>query len=183
MIEIVIVLLVLSIISGILMMKVSTNNILGTEQLMAETDGLRASLQYAQLQSLNENTQTATGKYVPTTWGINFTNDGTSYILYKNGSRAVNFNNNPILIPVKNPGKSSSDPFYDPITGSCPESCHKMSSNVRITLGSGTTIAFNKFGIPVDVSGNPLQSDINIQLSQAGQTNAIYITKNTGFIK
>ena len=82
------------------------------------------------------------------------------------------------MIPVKNQGS----PFSDPDTALCPKNCHKMNSKVTITSGSGTTVTFDKWGIPIDGSGIALLANIEIMLTQGTETNTITITKNTGFI-
>jgi len=179
-IEIVSVLALVLIMSIVTLMVVSRSGTLGTEPLIAETDGLKASLRYAQIQSLNENASA--------NWGINFASDGTAYTLYKNGLAATDTNGNPIMIPVKKFSKPTDifRPFYDPDTPSCPKNCHKMDSKVTITSGSGTTVTFDKWGIPVDGSGGALLANIEIKLSQGTGTNktdtTTTITKNTGFI-
>ena len=122
MIEIVIVLVVLFIVSAVVMSRYTTT---GTHELMVETDALKSSLRFAQIQSLNDDTITSG-------WGIHFPND-TSYILYKNGAPAG------VMIPVKDP-----DPVKDPP----PKNTHSLQGNVRITSGVGTTVAFNRWGSP-----------------------------------
>jgi Tfp pilus assembly major pilin PilA len=179
-IEIVLVLVVLFIISAVTLMVVNANKTMGSEPLIAETDGLIASLRYAQIQSLNENASA--------NWGINFASDSTSYTLYKNGLAATDTNGNPIMIPVKKFSKPTDifRPFYDPDTPSCPKNCHKMDSKVTITSGSGTTVTFDKWGIPVDGTGVALLVNMEIKLSQGTDPNrtetTITITRNTGFI-
>ncbi len=160
MIEIVVALMVLFIVSAVVVSRSFTT---GTNELMVEADGLKASLRYAQIQSLNNDTAT---------WGIHFTGDGTSYILYKNGSPAVDISLNPIMIPVKIP-----DAVKDPP----PANTHRLQGNVQITSGVGTTATFDKWGRPVDGSGNPV-ADISLSLNQGTQTSTITITKNTGYI-
>jgi prepilin-type N-terminal cleavage/methylation domain-containing protein len=178
-IEITIVLVLLCTIATVVSMRVWQSGTLGTEPLLVETDGLKASLRYAQIQSLNENDSA--------NWGINFAHDGTSYTLYKNGSAATNRDGAPIMIPVKNRGRNPNDPFYDPDTGSCPRNCHKMNRNVKIESGSegwaiGTTLTFDKWGTPLDSTNVPLQRNVVIILSQGTVTSQITVTKNTGFI-
>ena len=173
-IEMTIVLVLLCTIAVVVSMRVWESGALGTEPLLAETDGLKASLRYAQIQSINENDSA--------NWGINFAHDGSSYTLYKNGSAATNRDGAPIMIPVKNQGRNPNDPFYDPDTGLCPKNCHKMNRNVHITRGFGTTVTFDNRGIPSDVSNAPLQANMEIWLTQGTATNKIIITKNTGFI-
>jgi prepilin-type N-terminal cleavage/methylation domain-containing protein len=172
MIEMVFVLIVLVIMAAVFMSRyVST----GTNELMIETDGLKTSLRYAQIHALNDDVAK---------WGIHFTNDGTSYILYKNGTPALDINGHPVMIPVKGQTNDSGDP----VTVACPENCHKLRGNVRITsvsgVGGGTTLNFDKWGIPLDSSNSPLNSNITLTLTKAGEAPAhITVTKNTGFIQ
>ena len=149
MIEIVIVLVVLFIVSAVVMSRYTTT---GTHELMAETDALKSSLRYAQIQSLNDDTITLG-------WGIHFPNN-TSYILYKNGAPAG------VMIPVKDP-----DPVKDPP----PNNTHTLQGNVRITSGVGTTVAFNKWG-------SPGTGSVSITLQRGTENSTITITSNTGFI-
>jgi len=155
MIEIVAVLVVLFIMSTIVMSRYTTT---GTNELIVETDGLKASLRYAQIQALNDDT-------INPGWGIHFPND-TSYILYKNGSPAVDINGNPLMIPVKDP-----DPVKDPP----PNNTHALQGNVRITSGVGTTVAFDRWG-------SPGAATISITLQRGAENSTITITRNTGFI-
>jgi prepilin-type N-terminal cleavage/methylation domain-containing protein len=167
MIEIVVVLIVLVIMAAVLMSRyVST----GTNELMIETDGLKTSLRYAQIHALNDDVAK---------WGIYFTNDGTSYILYKNGAPALDINGHPVMIPDKGQTNDSGDP----VTVACPENCHKLKGNVLITAGVGTIVTFDKWGIPVDGSGSPLTGNITLTLTKSSEAPAnITVTKNTGFI-
>jgi prepilin-type N-terminal cleavage/methylation domain-containing protein len=119
MIEIVAVLVVLFIVSAVVMSRYTTT---GTNELMVETDGLKASLRYAQIQALNDDTAT---------WGIHIPDD-SSYILYKNGIAAS------VMIPVKIP-----DTVKDPP----PNNTHRLQGNTRITSGV-TTVTFDKWGSP-----------------------------------
>ena len=158
MIEIVIVLVVLLIVSAVVVSRYTTT---GTHELMVETDALKSSLRYAQTQSLKDDTiisSSAGG-------GIHFPND-TSYILYKNGSPAVDINGNPLMIPVKDP-----DPVKDPP----PNNTHALQGNVRITSGVGTTVAFDRWG-------SPGAATISITLQRGAENSTITITRNTGFI-
>jgi prepilin-type N-terminal cleavage/methylation domain-containing protein len=152
MIEIVIVLVVLFIVSAVVMSRYTTT---GTHELMAETDALKSSLRFAQIQSLNDDTITSSAAG----WGIHFPND-SSYILYKNGSPSG------VMIPVKDP-----DPVKDPP----PNNTHTLQGNVRIISGVGTTVAFNKWG-------SPGTATISITLQRGAENNTITITSNTGFI-
>ena len=149
MIEIVIVLVVLFIVSAVVVSRFTTT---GVNELMVETDALKSSLRYAQIQSLNDDTITLG-------WGIYFPNN-TSYILYKNGAPAG------VMIPVKDP-----DPVKDPP----PNNTHTLQGNVRITSGVGTTVAFNKWG-------SPGTGSISITLQRGAENSTITITRNTGFI-
>ena len=181
-IEIVFVLILLFIISTVTLMVVSRSGTLSTEPLIAEADGLKASLRYAQIQSLNENASPLNA-LANWGWGISFSADGTSYTLYQNWSAATDTNGNPIMIPVKNQGRNPFDLFSDPDTALCPKNCHKMNSNVKITSGAGTTVTFNKWGSPIDGAGSPLTNNITLTLTETGQPpSTILITKNTGFI-
>lgn len=149
MIEIVVVLVVLFIVSAVIISRYTTT---GVNELMAETDALKSSLRYAQIQSLNDDTVTSG-------WGIHFPNN-TSYILYKNGAPAG------VMIPVKDP-----DPAKDPP----PKDTHSLQGNVRITSGVGTTVAFNRWG-------SPGAGSVSITLQRGTENSTITITGNTGFI-
>jgi MSHA pilin protein MshC len=149
MIEIVIVLVVLFIVSAVVVSRFTTT---GVNELMVETDALKSSLRYAQIQSLNDDAITLG-------WGIHFPNN-TSYILYKNGAPAG------VMIPVKDP-----DPVKDPP----PKNTHSLQGNVRITSGVGTTVTFNRWG-------SPGTGSISITLQRGTENSTITITRNTGFI-
>jgi prepilin-type N-terminal cleavage/methylation domain-containing protein len=149
MIEIVIVLVVLFIVSAVVMTRYTTT---GMNELIVETDALKSSLRYAQIQSLNDDTITLG-------WGIHFPNN-TSYILYKNGAPAG------VMIPVKDP-----DPVKDPP----PNNTHSLQGNVRITSGVGTTVAFDRWG-------SPGTGSISITMQRGTENSTITITRNTGFI-
>jgi len=119
MIEIIAILVVLFIVSTIVMSRYTTT---GTNELMVETDGLKASLRYAQIQALNDDTAT---------WGIHIPDD-SSYILYKKGIAAS------VMIPVKIP-----DIVKDPP----PNNTHRLQGNTRIISGV-TTVTFDRWGSP-----------------------------------
>jgi len=153
MIEIVVVLVVLFIVSAVVITRYTTT---GTNELMVETDDLKANLRFAQIQALNNDIAT---------WGINFPN-GNSYILYKNGSPAVDANGIPVMIPGK---------IIDAVKDPAPNNTHHLQGNVNITSGVGTTVTFDKWG-------NPGVSDISITLTQGTQSSTVSITRNTGFI-
>jgi prepilin-type N-terminal cleavage/methylation domain-containing protein len=149
MIEIVVVLVVLFIVSAVV---VSRFNTTGVNELMVETDALKSSLRYAQIQSLNDDTITSG-------WGIYFPNN-TSYILYKNGAPAG------VMIPVKDP-----DPVKDPP----PKNTHSLQGNVKITSGVGTTVAFDRWGSPGTIT-------VSITLAKGTESDTITVTKSTGYI-
>jgi len=166
MIEMVAVLIVMAIV-GVLVVSRYT---MGSEQLIAETDALKSSLRYAQIQSMKDETDTDTVK-----WGIHLSSDGGSYILYKNNVPAIDGSSNPILIPVKLPDAAKDPP---------PVNRHCLQEGVQIKSGQNTTINFDKWGRPVDASGTPLTADIeNVILSQRGNdADPIIVTRNTGYI-
>lgn len=149
MIEIVVVLIVLFIVSIAVM---SRFTITGTNELMVEREALKASLRFAQIKSLNDDT-------IVQGWGIHFPNDA-SYALYKDGAPAS------LMIPVKDP-----DPVKDPP----PSYIHNLQANVRITSGVGTTVNFDKWG-------SPGTATISITLALGAETDTIAITRNTGYI-
>ena len=154
MVEVVLVLIVLAILTAIAASRYMTK---GTSDLIIEADGLKASLRFAQIQALNDDTAT---------WGIYFSGDGTSYVLYKNGSPAVDGSSNPVMIPVKIP-----DVLKDPP----PNNTHKLQGNVKVTLGAGTTVTFKKWGKP--------DAAANITLTRQGENPiTIAITAETGFV-
>ena len=168
MIEMIFVLIVLFIVAAVFMSRYVPT---GTNELLIETDGLKTSLRYAQIHALNDDAAQ---------WGIYFTNDSTSYILYKNGTPALDINGHPVMIPDKGQTNASGDP----VTVACPENCHKLKGNVQITAGFGTTVTFDKWGIPVDGAGSPLTGNITLTLTKSGEAPAnITVTKNTGFIQ
>jgi len=162
MIEVVVVLIVLSIVTTVIVSRSFTT---GTNELMVETDGLKASLRYAQIQALksgfalNDNTER---------WGIYFPNS-TTYRLYKNNVDASS------MIPVK--GAAG-----DPETVACPKNCHQLQGSVQITSpSSAKTINFDKWGRPMDGS-TLLGADFSIILGHGTQMSTITITQNTGYI-
>jgi hypothetical protein len=156
MIEVVMVLMVLFIVSAVIISRSFTT---GTNELMVETDGLKSSLRYAQIQALNDDTAR---------WGIYIPNS-TTYRLYKNNADASS------MIPVK--GAAG-----DPETVACPKNCHQLQGNVLIPQAVvGKTINFDKWGRPMDGS-TLLSADFSIILGQGTQTSTITITQNTGYI-
>lgn len=149
MIEIIVVLVMLFIVSAVVMSRYTTSDV---NELMAETDALKSSLRFAQIQSLNDDTITSG-------WGIYFPND-TSYILYKNGAPAG------VMIPVKDP-----DPVKDPP----PKDSHTLQGNVKIISGIGTMVSFDRWG-------SPGVATISITLQRGTENSTVTVTKNTGFI-
>ena len=156
MVEVVTVLIVLSIITAVVASRFTTKNMY---ELMVEADGLKASLHYAQIQALNDDAAT---------WGIHFTDDGTSYELYKNGVPAVDGSLNPVMIPVK---------IFDAEKDPPPNNTHKLQGNVQITTGAGTTVTYNeKWGSP-----GPTTLYMTL-ICQSEDPIRIAITPETGFI-
>ncbi len=155
MIEVIAVLIVMAIFASV----VASRYTPVANELRSEVDGLKASLRYAQIQSLNDDTATSG-------WGIHFSDDGKSYMLYKDGAPAVDGSSNPVLIPVK---------VSDAVTDPPPANTHKLQGNVQITAGAGTTVTYNNWGSP----GATL---IEIELSDGISKNKIAITAETGFI-
>jgi MSHA pilin protein MshC len=147
MIEIVVVLVILFIVSAVV---ISRYTMTDTNELMIETDALKSSLRYAQIQSLNDDTAT---------WGIHFTND-TSYTLYKNGAAAS------VMIPIK---------IQDPVKDPPPKNTHTLQGSVKITVGVGTTVTFDKWGSPGTTS-------ISLTLTRGTENETIVITRDTGYI-
>jgi len=161
MIEVVMVLIVLSIVTTVIVSRSFTT---GTNELMVETDGLKASLRFAQIQSMNDDTDSPVIK-----WGINFPNS-TTYRLYKNNADASS------MIPVK--GAAG-----DPVTVACPVNCHQLQGSVQVTSPLlPKTINFDKWGRPMD-GATRLSADFPIELGQGTQRSTITITKNTGYIQ
>ncbi len=151
------VLMVLFIVSAVIISRSFTT---GTNELMVEADGLKASLRYAQIQSLNNDTAT---------WGIQFPNSNT-YRLYMGDADSS------AMIPVK--GSSG-----DPVTVACPVNCHQLQGSVQVTSPSlPKTVNFDKWGRPMDGT-TLLSADFSIILGQGAQTSTITITKNTGYIQ
>ena len=156
MIEIVVVLIVLSIVTTVVFSTYRTV----ANKLMAEMDGLKVSLRFAQIQALTDDTAI---------WGIYFP-DSTTYRLYKN-----NIDASSQMIPVK----GSDD---DPVTAGCPINCHKLSGNVLIPQSVvGKTINFDKWGRPRD-GATLLGSDFSIVLDLNEPSKTVTITMNTGYI-
>jgi len=90
------------------------------------------------------------------TWGISI-GSSTSYTLLRTGYTAPNL-----------PGDTSAT--------------HNLAGGVTISSGVGTTVLFNEWGAPVDLSGVPLVADTTIALSLGSQSSTVTVTKNTGYI-
>jgi prepilin-type N-terminal cleavage/methylation domain-containing protein len=151
MIEIVVVLVVLFILSAVVISRYMT---ISTNELMVETDGLKANLRYAQIKAMNDTVDTA-----PLGWGI-FPNS-TSYTLVKNNITATS----------NLPGDNS------------PTHILTNGVTVAVTAGGVATVAFNEWGAPIDASGIPVTGNVTLTLTKSGEAPAnITVTKNTGFI-
>lgn len=86
-------------------------------------------------------------------WGISLTTN--SYTLLKNGATA------PYNLPNEN------------------SATHTLQNGASITSGT-VSIAFDKWGRPIDSLGNPVTTNIPITISGS---HTITVTKNTGFIQ
>lgn len=51
-----------------------------------------------------------------------------------------------------------------------------------ITIESPVIVTFDEWGTPVDASGNPVASNITINISAGGETIPITVTQSTGFV-
>jgi prepilin-type N-terminal cleavage/methylation domain-containing protein len=123
----------------------------------SEAEILKANIRYAHFRALSD-ADTAYGVNNPR-WGVSFSSN--SYTLQHNGADATtNF-----------PGENSPT--------------HSLPSGVKIASGAGTTVTYNVWGIPVDVSGTiPLTGNVTIIISEqnGASPQTITVTKNTGFI-
>ncbi len=165
MIELVVVCVVLLIFTMVVWSTYQYSNAI-TDKLIAETDGLKVSLRFAQMQAFNNDTAP---------WGISFSTN-TTYRLYANNVDAS------MTIPVKGQTNDSGDP----VTLACPQNCHQLSGNVQIT-STVPIINFDKWGRPLDGAGNLLTQDTPIMLAvvvqgQVTDTYTFNVSKNTGFI-
>jgi Tfp pilus assembly protein FimT len=121
MIEMVVVLVVLFIVSGVVISRYATT---GTNELIVETDGLKASLRYAQIKALSDTVQPNSNPR----WEFELTN-ATSYALYRRGDDGVR-------VPVNLPGELSPSPT------------HGLPPGVTLTAGVGLVIIFDDWGSP-----------------------------------
>ena len=150
MIEMVYVLIVLVIVSAVAISRYTTS---GTNELMVETDGLKANLRYAQIKAMSDTLQPNSNN---PRWELEISN-ATSYTLYRRG-------NDGVRVSVNLPGVVPTSPT------------HVLSGGVTATSGSGLVITFDDWG-------SPGASNISITLTQGGQSSGISINKNTGFIQ
>jgi len=163
MIELVVVMIVLLIFTMVVWSTYQYSNSI-TDRLTAETDGLKVSLRFAQMQAFNDDM---------VKWGISFSTN-TTYRLYANYVDAS------MTIPVKGETNDSGDP----ITAACPQNCHQLSGNVQIT-STVPIINFDNWGRPLDGSGNLLLQDPRITLSLVSSGTDMHIfgvDQHTGFI-
>jgi prepilin-type N-terminal cleavage/methylation domain-containing protein len=93
-------------------------------------------------------------------WGIHIPDAG-SYVLYRDNKVDTDQ-----MLPGEKPGVQK----------------HTFLGAVTVTSGVGTTYNFNQWGTPVDASGSAISANQSIALSEGTATNAIAITRNTGFI-
>jgi prepilin-type N-terminal cleavage/methylation domain-containing protein len=149
MIEIVVVLVVLFIVSAVVISRYTTT---GTNELMVETDGLKANLRYAQIKGMSDTLQPNSNN---PRWELEMTN-ATSYTLYRRGDDGVRVSVN---LPSEAP----------------PSPTHGLRAGVTITSGVGLVITFDDWG-------SPGSSNIAIALTQGTQSSTVSITRNTGFI-
>ncbi|MGZ6207452.1 MAG: pilus assembly FimT family protein [Syntrophales bacterium] len=166
MVELVVVCIVFSIFTVVVWSTYKYSNTT-TDKLMAETDGLKVSLRFAQIRAFNDDTATW--------WGIYFPNS-TTYKLYKNNADAS------VMIPVKGQTQHPLDPDFDP----GPRNSHQFRGNVQMA-STVPIINFDRWGRPLDGSGNLMIEDPRITLSvvtagQTSDTRKFGVSRNTGFI-
>ena len=149
MIEIVVVLVVLFILSAVVIGRYTTAD---SNALMAETNGLKANLRYAQIRALGDTLQPNSNN---PRWELEIAN-ATSYALYRRGDDGVR-------VSVNLPSEVLSSPT------------HALPTGVTLTSGVGLVITFDDWG-------SPGSSNISISLTQGTQSSTISITRNTGFI-
>lgn len=141
MIEIVVVLVVLLIMSAVVISRYTTT---GTNELMAETDGLKANLRYAQIKAMSDTLQPNSNPR----WELEITN-ATSYTLYRRGDDGVR-------VSVNLPGAVPSS------------STHGLPAGVTLTSGVGLVITFDDWGSPgasnisITLTQSPQSSTVSI---------------------
>ena len=121
MIEIVVVLVVLFILSAVIISRYTTAD---SNELMAETDGLRANLRSAQIKAMSDTLQPNSNPR----WEFEITN-ATSYALYRRGDDGVR-------VSVNLPGEVPLSPT------------HGLPAGVTLTSGVGLVIIFDDWGSP-----------------------------------
>lgn len=121
MIEIVVVLVVLFIVSAVFISRYTTAD---PNELMAETDALKANLRFAQIRAMSDTLQPNNSSR----WELDL-NSATSYTLYRRGDGGVR-------VSVHIPGEVP------------PSSTHGLSTGVTITSGVGVVIIFDDWGSP-----------------------------------
>ena len=121
MIEIVVVLLVLFILSAVVVSRYATAY---PNELIAETDGLKAKLRYAQIKAMSDTVQPSGNPR----WEFEITN-ATAYALYRRGDDGVR-------VSVNLPGEVPSS------------ATHNLPAGVTLTSGVGLVITFDDWGSP-----------------------------------
>ncbi len=121
MIEIVVVLVVLFILSAAVISRYSTAD---PNELIAEADGLKANLRFAQIKAMSDTMQPDSNPR----WEFEISN-ATSYALYRRGDGGVR-------VPVNLPGEVPPSPT------------HSLPAGVTITSGVGLVITFDDWGSP-----------------------------------
>jgi prepilin-type N-terminal cleavage/methylation domain-containing protein len=121
MIEIVVVLVVLFILSAVIISRYTTAD---SNELMAETDGLKANLRFAQIKAMSDTLQPNSNPR----WELEISN-ATSYTLYRRGDDGVRVSVNlPSEVPLS--------------------STHSLPAGVTLTSGVGLVITFDDWGSP-----------------------------------
>jgi MSHA pilin protein MshC len=149
MIEMVLVLVLLFIVSAVFISRYTTAD---SNELIAETDALKANLRYAQIRALGDTLQPNSNN---PRWELEITN-ATSYALYRRGDDGVR-------VSVNLPSEV------------LPSHTHALPAGVTLTSGIGLVITFDDWG-------SPGSSNIAIALTQGTQSSTVSITRNTGFI-
>ena len=155
MLEIVVVLVILFIVSAVVISRYTTA---GANELLVETEALKANLRYAQIKAMSDTLQPNNRPR----WGVDFPNT-TSYTLYRLADDGTK-------VYVNLPGEV------------LPSPTRTLYSGVSINSLADATVAFDDWGSPFDGSGNAWTLTKSIILTQGTETSKITITKNTGFI-
>lgn len=121
MIEIVVVLVVLFILSAVVISRYTTAD---ANELMAETDALKANLRYAQIKAMSDTLQPNNNPR----WEFEITN-ATSYTIYRRGDDGLR-------VSVNLPGEVPPSPT------------HGLPAGVTLTSGVGLIITFDDWGSP-----------------------------------